>query len=292
MILFRKDDDYEPVAWVRGIPIHVTTLLVILHVLMLIGLSFAGMMGHPALRAALVFDSGKVLEHGELWRLASYPLVQVPFNPLFFALEMLFLYLFGREVERYIGRRRFVSLYLLLVLVPTLLLTPLGWLYPTALAGSHEIHFAIFITFAVLYPGVEFFLRIQARWLAWGFLGIFALYYLSVGDVPRLCAIGADSLGAWLFVQWMRGDLRGWFTSFSRPWEPAARPPIPPRRPPAATPPMETDPVAAIDPLLDKIAEHGLESLTPQEVARLEEARIALLERSRAAGKSLSANGP
>lgn len=290
MILFRKDDDYEPVAWVRGMPIHVTTLLVFLHVLMLIGLSLARMTEHPAFRSALIFDSVKVLGHGELWRLASYPLVQVPFNPLFFALEMFFLYLFGREVERYIGRRRFVGLYLLLVLVPTLLLTPFGALYPMALAGSHEIHFAIFVTFAVLYPGVEFFLRIPARWLAWGFLGIFSFYYLSVGDLPRFCAIVADSLTAWLFVQWMRGSLHTWFASFSRPWEPEPAPQRPPRRPSMEHRPVEKDPVAAIDPLLDKIAEHGLKSLTPQEVARLEEARTALLERSRE-GKSLSANG-
>jgi hypothetical protein len=43
----------------------------------------------------------------------------------------------------------------------------------------------------------------------------------------------------------------------------------------------DEDAVDSIDPLLDKIAKTGIDSLTPKERARLEKAREALMKRER-----------
>ena len=53
-----------------------------------------------------------------------------------------------REVERFIGRRGFVILYSLLLLVPTLVLTAAGLLAPFGLTGSATVHFGVFLAFA------------------------------------------------------------------------------------------------------------------------------------------------
>ena len=79
---------------------------------------------------------------------------------------MYMLFVFGREVERFIGRRAFIALYLLLLFVPTLLLTVWGFAERTAIGGSWALHFAVFVAFATIYPSLEMFLRIMAKWVA------------------------------------------------------------------------------------------------------------------------------
>jgi len=112
-------DDYQPVTWVGRHPVHVTTLLVAMHVFTAIVACFivgAGILGH------LAFDSALVLQRGEFWQLATYAFVHSPSALLWFAVEMYMLFIFGREVERFVGRRAFVVLYLSLLLAPAVLL--------------------------------------------------------------------------------------------------------------------------------------------------------------------------
>ncbi|HWL50835.1 MAG TPA: DUF6576 domain-containing protein [Chthoniobacteraceae bacterium] len=292
MTSFRESEDFGPLTWIRGRPVYLTTLLVALHVTMLVAVSLAFAFGHKGVADQLAFRSTEVLGHGAVWQALTYYVAQSPYNPIFFALEMFLLYIFGLEVEKYLGRRRFLLLTGLLILVPPLLLTFLGLFIPTALAGSQSVHFAFFIAFATLYPRVEFFLRIQARWLAFAFLGLYGLFYLSGPDWSRLCALFGNALTAYLFIEGLRGNLswprfpsrRGWSdypASHPGAAEPEAQA-LPRRtRPRQPESPAADDPVAAIDPLLDKIASQGIGSLTEQERKRLDQAREELLNRSR-----------
>ncbi len=297
MTSFRESDDFGPLTWLRGRPVYVTTVLVALHVVMLVAISLAFAFGYKGVTDALSFRSTEVLGHGAVWQALTYYLAQSPYNPIFFALEMFLLYVFGLEVEKYLGRRRFLLLTGLLILVPPFLLTPLGLLTPTGLSGSQTVHFAFFIAFATLYPRVEFFLRIQARWLAFAFLGLFGLFYLSGPNWSGLFALFGNAAAAFLFIEGLRGNLswprfplRGWGrypAPFSGEGEPGReegavtsnRPAH--RKPPRPDMPASDDPVAAIDPLLDKIASQGIGSLTAQERKRLDQAREELLNRSR-----------
>ena len=54
------------------------------------------------------------------------------------------LFIFGREVERFIGRRAYIVLYLLLLLMPAVLL--MLWDFGARRnSGSPVLHFAIFV---------------------------------------------------------------------------------------------------------------------------------------------------
>jgi len=292
MIVYRQNDDYEPLTWVGGRPVYVTTLIVALHVMAyllgaLAGFAFSGgAVSHWI--DALAFQSNSVLERGALWEWGTYFLVHRGEHPLFFALEMVCLYFFGRDVEQYIGRRKYVLLYGLLVLIPPVALTILALftkieiLIPTQLAaqlsgaqlyGAWHIHFAVFLTFAKLYPGVQFFLRIPAIWLAMGLLALSVTMDAMAGRWSAMLAILIASGTVWLFLL----NLRGGLPTLSAVRERLS--PGSPEFPAAPLRPSSCDPMERIDPILDKIAESGLESLSPEEVEKLEEARRDLLEK-------------
>ena len=48
-----------------------------------------------------------MLHAGRFWQLVTYAFVHPPSGLLWFAIEMYMLFAFGREVERFIGRRAF-----------------------------------------------------------------------------------------------------------------------------------------------------------------------------------------
>ena len=73
------------------------------------------------------------------------------------------LFVFGREVERFIGRRAYIALYVVLLITPPALLTIWGLLAAVLSlpSGSSALHFGVFVAFATIYPRVELLLRIK-----------------------------------------------------------------------------------------------------------------------------------
>ena len=137
----------------------------------------------------------------------------------------------------------------------------------------------------MIYPNVEFLFRIQARWIAWGIFGIITVSALSQHEWGVLAVAWAEALAAWLYMAWVRGMLylprlpRVAFAGVRRASERGGR------RGESRTSGKAAgaeDPVAAIDPLLDKIARHGIDSLTPEEHKKLEWAREQLLRSDQA----------
>ena len=160
-------DDYRPVAWMGRYPVDVTTMLVGIHVaaaiLAAILYAIVGMLGAASILAWLQFDSAALWSTGQVWRLFTYAFVHPPSALLWFAVEMYMLFVFGREVERFIGRRAYIALYVVLLLTLPALLTIWGVWQHSGLSGSVAIHFGIFVAFATIYPRVELLLRIQAK---------------------------------------------------------------------------------------------------------------------------------
>src|SRR5438067_7952516 len=178
-------DDYQPVTWVGRHPVHVTTLLVAVHIFLMVMVCFLSALGATGFLGALIFDSAQVLSLGRVWQIATYAFVHLPYSGgalLWFAVEMYLLFAFGRELERFFGRRAFILFYLLLLGVPTLVLTVLGFWARFGLAGSAALHFGIFVGFATIYPNVEMFLRIQMKWVALIFIAIGTLAALANHD--------------------------------------------------------------------------------------------------------------
>ena len=152
------------------------------------------------------------------------------------------------------------------------------------LAGSGTVDFAVFIAFCTIYPNVEIFFSFKAKWIAAVILGINSLFLLSrtshdgrtassFGLRPRRVSVHQVSPRPAFGSLWAITSGSGVLAGVSVP--------VPgPRTAPERKPPTPRDDVIeSIDPLLDKIAKHGIGSLSPRERQKLEQAREELLKK-------------
>ena len=246
-------DDYRPVAWMGRYPVDVTTMLVGTHVALAILTCIFFAAGASWVLDYLHFDSAQVLYRAQVWRIATYAFVHAPQALLWFAIEMYMLFVFGREVERFIGQRAYVVLYAILLLAPTLVLATWGIWQRSGLAGSPALHFGVFVAFATIYPNVEMFLRIQMKWVALIFVAIGMLAALANRDWTSLIVLWATIITAVSFVR-LRGagpELEWWNNVKSR-LQPKPKFQVVPRTTPRRT--VEPENIhESIDPVLEKI---------------------------------------
>ncbi len=294
MMGFERSDDYQPLFWVQGRPVHVTTLLVILHCVSLVACCLVKGLVSVDLWSAFDLSSDAVLHHGKLWQLVTYAFVEDP--SLWFVVSMFFLFMWGREVERFFGRNTFIALYAGLVAVTPTVLLARGLLtgvdQQLAFPGPGWVHLGVFLIFATIYPGVQFFFGIPCKWIAYALVTIsalqcFAFRHINDGLIlfwtvavayysARYASMGSEAFAVF-------GSLRERFPRKAAVVA-ASRPRLNSRRAvdtSSGDEPRSRDVHESIDPLLDKISKHGLASLSHSERAVLEKARVSLLRKER-----------
>ena len=275
-------DDYRPVTWMGRFPVDVTTILVGLHVGCAILTAFLFATGHAGVLNYAMLDSAQVWLHAQVWRQVTYAFIHPPsgYALLWFAIEMYMLYFFGREVERFIGQRAYIWLYALLLLVPALILTLWGLSTRTGLAGSGPLHFAVFVAFVTIYPNVQFFLRIPAKWIFVILAAIGTLSALAARDWQDLVVLWISIGAAFFFIELRgAGPELAWLTNLKGRLQP--KPKLHIVQKPSARRAVEPDDViASVDPILDKISKSGMGSLTETEKRILDRARNRLLKKS------------
>jgi hypothetical protein len=284
--MFGQSDsnDYQPFGYIGRIPLYFSTCLVLLYCVSLVVLVFCHFFHGPNVEYLLMYDGGSVTKGFQFWRFLSYPVVNIP--SIWFALEMYLLYSFGREVERFFGRSVFAMLYVSLVVLAPCLSTAAVAIHSSLLirfAGSFSPDFAVFVAFTAIYPDVEIFFTFKAKWVAAILIGIYSLQFIYFNDVVDLLLFWATCAAAYGFVKYLRGQiqlsLRDYFRQ--RRSRQVLRPLPRPKPAQRMLPPKSErdDVIESIDPLLDKIAKHGISSLTAAERAKLEEARAELLKK-------------
>ncbi|MGA1538802.1 MAG: rhomboid family intramembrane serine protease [Chthoniobacterales bacterium] len=277
MITHRSPENYDPITWVGRVPVYATTIIVALYVACMIGVAVALASGAEAILGKLTFNTTDVLRHGEIWRCLTYAFVNPP-DP-WFIIALVMLYIFGRDVEQYLGRKGFVRLYLgFLLLGPSLLLAAslvTGQLYVLSHSAAN---FAVFLAFAALYPSAQLIFQIPAKVFAWVFLGISVLQLLAGRQWPEMLVLLATAFLAYYAIR-HGAALNLDFMSRLRPVSHRTKRP---RLRVVKNPDDEpVDPHRIIDPLLEKISRDGLASLTRREREQLERARAVLLEKER-----------
>ncbi len=276
-------DDYRPVAWMGRYPVDVTTMLVGVHVVCAVLVCIVTAI--PGLAGTLnyfVFDSARIWNGLQLWRLGTYAFVHFPSSLLWFAIEMYLLFVFGREVERFLGRRAYITLYVSLLLTPAALLTIWGLLERSAVAGSTALHFGIFVAFATIYPRVELLLRIQAKWVALILAAVYTLQLLAYHAWSDLVVVWTSIGVAFLFVELNgAGPELAWWNAVKAGFAPRPKYHVVPKpRPRAGNGRTEPDDAhVSIDPILDKISKFGIGSLTSSERRQLNRERERLLKK-------------
>jgi membrane associated rhomboid family serine protease len=263
---------HPPLMWIRTYPVYLTTILVVVHCVALVIDAITTGCNWPVFPAWFRFTSDQVLG-GQVWRMGTYVLLHPPI--IWFAIEMAMLYWFGRDVEKHIGRRAFAILYAALILIPAGAMTAVGLRWEQIYYGSQDLHFAVFIAFATLYPRLMFFAIIQARYLAYIFLALDSLQYFAHHAWTFLGVLWLSTAIAYFSMRLL--GAQGGFDWLNR-WRAAVEARRLEREEQRRR--QEEEPVdESVNEILEKIASKGMGSLTPSEKRTLERTRSALLRK-------------
>jgi membrane associated rhomboid family serine protease len=279
MALLSSFNEDRPVSYFRGYPIYCATLLTIAYSLGVIATAF---LRELRMLDTLIFSPARSIMGGEVWQIFTYSFVNFP--NFFTIFSLFFLYIAAVEVEKYLGRSRFLLLYALLVLTPVLGFTAWFLLFREsyAFAGDYCISIGFVIAFCTLYPGLQWFGVLSLRWVGVISFVLAALVYVSEGDWPGLLVLTLAAGGSFGYVRFLQSG--GELPRIPNPFK--LRPRRRPRVVPSSGPSRRAEPRPngegpELDVLLDKIARNGLGSLTAKERAALERAREKLLENDR-----------
>jgi membrane associated rhomboid family serine protease len=275
VITHRSPENYDPITWFGRVPVYATTVIVALYVACMIGVAIALASGADGALGKLTFNTESVLRGGEIWRCLTYAFVNPP-DP-WFLISLVMLYIFGRDVEQYLGRKGFVRLYLgFLLLGPSLLLAASLVTGQSLSLTQSWANFAVFLAFASLYPGAQLLFQITAKLFALVLLGISVLQLLATRQWIEMLVLLATAFLAYYAIR--HGSALN--LDFVARLRPVSHRTKGPRLRVVKNPDDEpVDPHRIIDPLLEKISRDGLASLTRREREQLERARNVLLER-------------
>jgi putative effector of murein hydrolase LrgA (UPF0299 family) len=270
--------DYQPIGHIGRVPIHLTTIFT---ALMGVGVIAYTMMASARVSPQVLLGfSTPTFLNGSVWQPLTYPFVE---GPSFFTLLGIFcFYSWGIEVEKYLGRPRFAKFIGMLVLLLPLVCG--AWHVmgmPAGATGNYILTASMLIAFATLYPNIEYFGWIPLKWFAFACFCIGSLMYFPERNWIGLTLLWASCGASFGFIRYLQS---GGSVEFGDFWERVnpfkRRPKLRVLPSPARNRSRdEEDAVDSIDPLLDKIAKAGIDSLTPKERARLEKARQALMKR-------------
>ncbi|MFT3868368.1 MAG: rhomboid family intramembrane serine protease [Nibricoccus sp.] len=279
MSTYETSDEHRPVMWLRGYPVYAAHFIVLVFVMSAIVTTALNLLKFGGLLNGLAFSNSAVLQ-GEVWRLVSYGFVNVP--SLGFAVDMVMLVWFGREVERSVGRRSFLLFYAGIYLLTPLLLTVVGVWYPLQPLVGETGAFAMFIAFATFFPNAPVLFTLLAKWVAVILVGIYTLIALNNRDFVGLLSLWATTGFAFAFVRYQQGRIElPKVNLFKRRPKLRVLPDLPSeKKTPARQKESPTSSMAEVDALLDKIAQTGIGSLTAKERAKLDAARAELLKRA------------
>jgi hypothetical protein len=284
MALLSSFNEDRPVTYFRGHPIYCATILTVAYAVGVLATFLAQALGaSDTIVSLLAFEPSRSILGGQIWQAFTYSFLATP--SFFTIIGLLFLYVSAVEIEKYIGRARFLILYGVIVLIPVVSLTAASLIlsFPVQFYGQTEIMIGLFIAFCTLYPGVQWGGFLTAKWVAIASLALSSVVDLSSPSPLRWVPLGE----LWLISGFSFGYIRflqrgGEMPSFRlplrrRPKLRVVQKPKPRSRPSSVE--VAGNVTSEIDPLLDKIAKHGLNSLTSQERAALERARAKLLEK-------------
>jgi membrane associated rhomboid family serine protease len=254
------------------------------------------------------------IRRGFIWQLVTFQFLHGGWIHLL--ANCLAIYFFGREVEWVLGKSRYFTLYLGSGVVGGLLQMFGAWIWPNhlggAVVGASAGGFGLVAAFAALDPERQltmllYFLipvRMRAKTLLFVCLGLSGLGIAFPqtafgGNIAHAAHLGGILTGiAWIKCGWHRDYVRlpweGWLDGYRR-WHPfrarrrkrelvnaasvkVSKWPVP-RAERDLEPPPEEFISREVDPILDKISEHGIQSLTERERKILEAARNKMAKR-------------
>jgi membrane associated rhomboid family serine protease len=233
--------------------------------------------------------SAEGLEQGYIWQLVTYQFLHAGWLHLIFNGWAIFV--FGRALEDLLGGKKFLALVFSSGIVGGVaqVLVALAWphYFGGPVVGASACAFGLVAAFATLFPEQEltlflYFIPVQlrAKTLLFGSAALawagFAFPRYIMPGTAHAAHLGGMAMG-WFFV---RKILQCDWSRLEGILHPARK--TLPTRP--ALEPLEKNPAgdfmaSEVDPILEKISAHGIQSLTARERETLEKARAKIQRR-------------
>ncbi len=200
---FKRGSPPSPIS--VGYPIYYATILTVAYAVGVLATFFAQATGNlEAIISLLAFDTAHSIFGGQIWQIFTHSFVAIP--SFFTIIGLLFLYVSAVEIEKYIGKARFLTLYGVIVMIPVLSLTVVGAFtnFPIRFLGQTQIMIGLFIAFCTLYPGVQWGGFLTAKWVAIASLALSSVIDLSSSDwitLSELWLISGFAFGYIRFLQ-------------------------------------------------------------------------------------------
>ena len=252
----------------------VTGLLIWLNVAVFILQLVGGLFHTPVIEQLFALSAAQV-RRGFIWQPFTYMFLHDPGNIFHIIVNMFVLWFFGREVEYFIGSRPFSRLYLFGGLAGAALHLAFNWHSNVPMLGASAAVLACVIAFATLFPDREitllvFFIlpvTLKAKYMALIAIAFDIAPLLSGMEttVAHLAHLGGMLVGYLYIKQLGYGTTPRWLLTLQRVG--AA---LTPRRRDLSPDEYMRD---VVNPILDKIAREGMQSLTRRERRILESAR-------------------
>jgi len=238
------------------------------------------------------------LQHYRFWQIFTFQFLHTGPWPLHVIGNCFVLYVFGREVEQALGAKSFLKLYFLSGFAGGLLQSLVLFLpfvgTDAAVIGASANVAGIVAAFALLFPNRELMflllpIRIKAIYLLWAFIAFSICGAVLKFDQVAHAAHLGGIIGGFVYLRWgmqvqgFLGQRRARPARF-RPRE-LIKVPLGKKAPwqRAKEEDVELNPeefiTREVDPILDKISAHGIQSLTPRERQILESARSKMEKR-------------
>jgi len=215
------------------------------------------------------------LEHGFAWQLVTYQFMHAGWMHLL--LNCWVIYAFGRELESLLGAKRFLALMFSSGIVGGVfqVLVALVWpgLFGGSVVGASACAFGLVAAFAMVYPEREltlliFFvipvhLRAKTLLIFSAVLAVMGIVF-PMDNIANAAHLGGMAMG-WFYVKYI----------LKNPALIGAEEEVEPKRAPRVKVEEQTAGEfleSEVDPILDKISAHGIQSLTARERQVLEAA--------------------
>jgi membrane associated rhomboid family serine protease len=271
----------------------VTGLLIWLNVAVFI-LQLVGMLFRTPVVEELFALSARQLRRGFIWQPLTYMFLHDPGNIFHILVNMFVLWFFGREVEYFIGARPFARLYLFGGLAGAALWLTFNLSSQEYVLGASAAVLSCVIAFAALFPNREITLLVffvlpvtlKAKHMALiaVALDVVPLVSQRVASVAHLAHLGGMLVGYLYIKELGYGTTPRWMLAFQRVGA-ALTPRSRPRRrdlsPDESRSERDEYMREVVDPILDKIAREGMQSLTRRERQILESARGLIEKKGR-----------
>jgi membrane associated rhomboid family serine protease len=230
------------------------------------------------------------LKRGWLWQLISFQFLHAGPSPWHVLFNCITLFFFGRGVEETLGWKGFLKLFFLGGLLGgflQVLVTAIGMRPDVPVVGASAGVLGLLTAFAIMFPDREiyvWFIPVKAKYLMW-FCAALAIYgtLRPYGHVAHAAHLGG-MLGGFAYLRWgsLAEKLFVRRRARPRPRE-LIKVHLPKAGPWQKSEPDDVPPgefiSREVDPILDKISAHGIQSLTPRERKILEAARAKMERR-------------